>query len=127
MAGKLATLVSFVFVATAAAMAVPAKRQATIPGQGTWFNSNAVGACGVFESDSQHIAAVSLPLRQFLGGNANTCGRQLLVTANGRSTTVTVTDVCPGCGDFDLDLSPTAFQDLADLSVGRINIEWGFL
>ncbi|TDL15732.1 plant expansin [Rickenella mellea] len=126
MVGKLVTLFPFLFIATASAMTVPEKRQVQNPGQGTWFNSNAVGACGVFESDSDHIVAVSTQLRQFLGGNGNTCGRRITASSGGRSTTVTVTDVCPGCGLTDLDFSPAAFQDLAPLSVGRINIDWVF-
>ncbi|TDL15735.1 barwin-like endoglucanase [Rickenella mellea] len=126
MAGKLVTFVLFLFVATAAAMTLPEKRQSTLAGQGTFFNSNAVGACGVFESDSDHIVAVSSQLRQLFGGNA-VCGRRITASSGGRSTTVTVTDVCPGCGFLDLDFSPAAFQDLAPLAVGRININWAFV
>ena len=39
----------------------------------------------------------------------------------GKTTTVTITDRCTGCALTDLDFSPTAFQDLADESVGRIS------
>ncbi|TDL21291.1 hypothetical protein BD410DRAFT_840733 [Rickenella mellea] len=124
MAGKLVTFISLIFVTTAASMAVPAKRQNF--GQGTWFNSNAFGACGNLEFDSQHIVAVSTQLVNQLG-KPGVCGRTIVASSGGRSTTVTVTDSCPGCGINDLDFSPTAFQDLADLSVGRINIEWSFV
>lgn len=42
----------------------------------------------------------------------------------GKSTTVTVTDRCQGCAITDLDFSPTAFSDLANESLGRIDITW---
>ncbi|KAI0742254.1 hypothetical protein C8Q80DRAFT_1050949, partial [Daedaleopsis nitida] len=61
----------------------------------------------------------------FHGATANPnlnpmCGRQMRVTAAGRSVTATVVDTCPG-----YRLSPTAFQQLAPLSVGRFHgINW---
>ena len=42
--------------------------------------------------------------------------------------TVQVVDRCVGCKYFDLDLSPAAFEELADLSVGRLkNVFWEFV
>lgn len=41
-------------------------------------------------------------------------------TDEGRSVTVTVTDRCVACATTDLDFSPSAFQQLAELSVGRL-------
>lgn len=38
----------------------------------------------------------------------------------GKSVTVTVTDRCTGCDVTSLDFTPTAFQNMADLSVGRL-------
>ena len=37
----------------------------------------------------------------------------------GHSVAVTVTDRCTGCAEFDLDLSPAAFSQLASESTGR--------
>ncbi|TDL15730.1 hypothetical protein BD410DRAFT_832470 [Rickenella mellea] len=129
MAGKLATLFSFIFVTTVAAMAVPPKRQTTLKLVGqelndrtpaTWFNPSGVGACGVSENGGEHIAAVSPAFR-------NLCGALLAVTGNGKCTVAVITDVCPGCGEFNLDLSPAAFQDLAPLSTGKVEIVWTIL
>ena len=56
------------------------------------------------------------------------CGRQAVVTtADGtRSVTVTVVDKCPGCVNlYDLDLSQTAFSQLADPALGFVEgVEW---
>jgi len=42
---------------------------------------------------------------------------------------VTVVDKCGGCSNInDLDLSPAAFNQLADPALGRINpVEWFWL
>ena len=57
------------------------------------------------------------------------CGRQMLVTGpDGKQVTVTVADTCPGCAPGSVDLTPTAFQQLASLDVGRIHgISWTLL
>ena len=47
-----------------------------------------------------------------------------LFSDNGKSITVTVTDRCTACAITDLDLSPSAFSDLAAESVGRFDMTW---
>ena len=38
---------------------------------------------------------------------------------------VTVEDKCAGCAEFDLDMSPAAFRQLGDESLGRIHdVTW---
>jgi len=37
----------------------------------------------------------------------------------GKTVEVTVQDACQSCGDSDLDMSPAAFDRLADPSVGK--------
>ena len=50
------------------------------------------------------------------------------VPAGGDDVTVTVADTCPGCAPGSVDLTPTAFQQLASLDVGRIHgISWTLL
>ena len=54
------------------------------------------------------------------------CGRQMIVTGpDGKSVTVTVADTYPGCAPGHVDLTPTAFQQLASPNVGRLHgITW---
>ena len=54
------------------------------------------------------------------------CGRQMKITGpDGKTVTVTVADTCPGCAPGSVDLTPTAFQQLASLDVGRLHgISW---
>ena len=43
----------------------------------------------------------------------------------GKSVNVMIVDACGGCsGSTDLDFSPAAFSQLADESLGRIDITW---
>ena len=45
----------------------------------------------------------------------------------GKSVTVTITDRCVGCAEFDLDFAPSAFSILADQSLGRLHgMTWHF-
>ncbi|KAM5539631.1 hypothetical protein V8D89_006740 [Ganoderma adspersum] len=59
------------------------------------------------------------------------CGRKMKLTAaDTKSVSVTVEDTsgCPMCAVGGIDLSPVAFQQLADLAVGRLhNVSWTLL
>ncbi|KAL1697424.1 Non-catalytic module family EXPN protein [Schizophyllum commune] len=118
-----------VFLAlTAAAFAAPTNLEARTLGRGmldhplslrasslinslaTYYDPNGgYGACGQPLQNGDMIVALSAD--QYLGG-ANYAGR---------SVTVTVRDLCPGCGVNGLDLSSGAFQQLAALAEGNID------
>ncbi|KAI0284086.1 RlpA-like double-psi beta-barrel-protein domain-containing protein-containing protein [Russula brevipes] len=110
----------------------------TQTGQATFFEPG-VGACGLTNTGSELIAAVSsnvfatfvqVYIFHFAFGltsvRRNVCGSSITVNFQGKSVTVQATDECPGCGDTDLDLSPAAFKLLADPSLGRIQVTWNF-
>ncbi|KAL1741195.1 Non-catalytic module family EXPN protein [Schizophyllum fasciatum] len=105
---------------SAAAFAAPAgELEARTLGRATYYDPNGgYGACGQPLQNGDMIVALSPD--QYLSG-AN-CGRQLVATHAGRSVTVTVRDLCPGCGANGLDLSSGAFQRLAALGEGNIDI-----
>jgi len=95
-------------------------------GDGTFY-ATGLGACGITNSNTDFIAAVSFRLFDIYPGydkiNPNTnpvCGKQVTATYKGKSVTVTITDRCTGCAMTDLDFSPSAFDQLADPSIGRI-------
>ncbi|KAI0790248.1 RlpA-like double-psi beta-barrel-protein domain-containing protein-containing protein [Irpex lacteus] len=112
------------------AQAAPAmqKRQ-TNTGSATFFTPG-LGSCGINSSAADHIVAVSASFFDtFPGATANpntnpVCGRKMTVSFQGKSTTATVVDRCPGCGPTDVDLSPAAFNDLASPDLGRIQVTW---
>lgn len=45
----------------------------------------------------------------------------------GKTVTVALTDRCTGCAEWDLDFSPSAFDQLADEDIGRLHgMTWHF-
>ncbi|KAJ6604748.1 RlpA-like double-psi beta-barrel-protein domain-containing protein-containing protein [Mycena vulgaris] len=96
-------------------------------GEATYYNTG-LGACGFTDSDStSYIAAMSVEIfdnyPNYDGTNPNNnplCKKKVKATYNGKSVTVAITDRCTGCSATDLDFSPLAFQELAELSVGRL-------
>lgn len=97
-------------------------------GEGTFY-STGLGACGKTNQDTDYIVAVSHILYEEnqVNGNSNDnslCGKKIKATYEGNSVEVTVVDSCEGCSENDLDFSPSAFSQLADESLGRIDITW---
>ncbi|KAI0067729.1 barwin-like endoglucanase, partial [Artomyces pyxidatus] len=100
----------------------------------TWY-ATGLGACGIVNTDSDYIAAVSHILFDeypgYNGANPNDnplCGRQIQANYQGNSVTITVTDRCTGCAETDLDFSPAAFDTLADPGVGRLyGMTWNWV
>jgi hypothetical protein len=103
----------------------------TYNGQGTFY-STGLGACGIVNNDGQDIAAVSHEFFDTFAGydgvnpnNNPMCGKMAVVTYEGKTVIVALTDRCEGCAYGDLDFSPHAFNQIADPSLGRINgISW---
>lgn len=97
-------------------------------GQGTYY-STGLGACGITNVDTDYICAISHELYDEYtpDGNPNDntlCGKKITAHYGGKSVEVTVVDRCEGCSYYDLDFSPSAFDLIADASLGRIDITW---
>ena len=88
-----------------------------------------LGACGWTNNDSDLIVAISESLFQTFGSQSNgnpVCGRYINVERGSKTVKVKVTDACPGCDMHSLDLSPAAFNKLADPAEGRVTIKWAW-
>ncbi|CAE6492538.1 unnamed protein product [Rhizoctonia solani] len=103
-------------------------------GQATYYGTG-LGACGITSKDTDYIAAVSQLLfdgfQGYTGSDPNSnpiCGKKIKANYQGKSVTVTVVDRCVACALRDLDFSPTAFDQLADQSLGRLSgVTWSFV
>ncbi|KAI0384922.1 RlpA-like double-psi beta-barrel-protein domain-containing protein-containing protein [Hypomontagnella monticulosa] len=82
-----------------------------------------LGSCGETSSDSDRV--VALAPAQF-ASDPQACGKTIQISMNNKTTTAKVVDKCPSCADGSIDVSSTAFQDLAPLTIGRAQIEWDF-
>eukprot|EP00033_Pygsuia_biforma_P001756 GCRY01001966.1.p1 GENE.GCRY01001966.1~~GCRY01001966.1.p1 ORF type:complete len:246 (+),score=29.12 GCRY01001966.1:136-873(+) len=94
----------------------------TFTGEATYYGGDGTGAC-MFPAANVYFAALNAPDWD----NSNHCGRCALINFEGKSVTVQIRNKCPECAHGDLDLAPSAFQQLADLSRGRIKVEWSFV
>lgn len=101
-------------------------------GDGTFYTPG-LGACGFTNNESELVAAVPFGLWDavpgYTGGNPNNnpiCGKFIKVSYQGKSVRCKVVDECMGCNiKTSVDMSPAAFNQIADPSVGRIhNIQW---
>lgn len=104
---------------------VDVEKRQTYTGRGTWFHPGE-GNCGQWNTDNDPIVAISLS--RYNSNNGANCNQWLKITntANGNTASAYVRDSCPGCGWNDLDMSPSLFSQLADLSVGELQISWYF-
>ncbi|CAG8539065.1 11051_t:CDS:1 [Cetraspora pellucida] len=97
-------------------------------GEATFYNTG-LGACGITSNDNQLVAA--LPASDYdslmTDGNPNhsgACGKMATVVCGGKTVTVKIVDRCPNCKSGDIDLSPAAFDCLANQAVGRIQVSY---
>ncbi|CAE6527923.1 unnamed protein product [Rhizoctonia solani] len=94
-------------------------------GWATYYNTEGGrGACGKYNHNQEYVVAIGKPLwdsTQEHGGTSALCGKTATVRWRGKSVRVRVVDECPVCGYNDIDLSPSAFQKLADKEVGKLN------
>ncbi|KAF8969009.1 plant expansin [Flammula alnicola] len=104
--------------------------QGTQTGEGTFYDTG-LGACGVDIQNSDLAVAVSHLLFDnypgYNGINQNdnpVCGKILTASYQGKNVTVQVLDRMPFGQVTDLDFSPGAFETLASLDVGRIEMTW---
>ncbi|KAI8640655.1 RlpA-like double-psi beta-barrel-protein domain-containing protein-containing protein [Parasitella parasitica] len=96
-------------------------------GDATYYNTG-LGSCGWTSKESELIVALNIG-QMDNGANSNNnpnCGRSITATGPKGSVTVKVVDTCPGCANGDLDLSPAAFERIADLTAGRVPISWSW-
>ncbi|KAH8091721.1 RlpA-like double-psi beta-barrel-protein domain-containing protein-containing protein [Cristinia sonorae] len=111
-------------------MLVRAAPVVTGTGDATFYTPG-LGACGGINTEKDFIVAVSTQIfNGFPGAGANPnknpiCGKKLTATSRGKKVTVKIVDQCPGCSRDSIDLSPAAFNTLADPATGRLhNVRW---
>jgi hypothetical protein len=80
------------------------------------------GSCGAFHVNSDYTVAMNAAQM-----NSGWCNKQIKMTYNGKTTTVPITDTCPGCPYGGLDLTEGLFQFFAPSSVGIIYGDWEFV
>ncbi|SPC64917.1 uncharacterized protein UHOD_07881 [Ustilago sp. UG-2017b] len=106
---------------------------APFTGRATYYDTG-LGACGITNSDSDPIVAISRDLfEQYNPSDANPnhnslCGRKVEITWKGKTVRAFATDECPGCENTSLDMSPKVFESLDAKEKGVLDgIQWRFV
>ncbi|KAI0907439.1 hypothetical protein F4824DRAFT_392868 [Ustulina deusta] len=98
-----------------------------------------LGACGYDDSGvdtTKNIVAIS-HLDWYARGSGTSlgidmpnhpwCDQTITITADGKSTTALVHDICPSCASGSIDVSESVFMDLfGSLDAGRSTAAWTF-
>jgi expansin len=95
-----------------------------VPQQGiaTYYDfADGSGNCG-FDPTPGDLDVAAVNQAQY--DTAALCGGCATVNGPNGSVTVRLVDRCPECQPGHLDLSPEAFQQIADLAAGRVDITW---
>ncbi|KAK9680174.1 hypothetical protein K7432_016022 [Basidiobolus ranarum] len=103
-------------------------KRETFSGDGTYYNPG-LGSCEVVSGPTQLIAALNAP--QFGSyprpRDSPACFSCAKVHGPKGSVQVQIVDTCPSCKEGSLDLSPTAFEHIANLTQGRVHITWNYV
>ena len=92
-------------------------------GEATYYGADGTGNCSFDASADRMIAAIN---DVDYAGSAP-CGACVEVTGPDGVIRVRIVDRCPGCAVGDLDLSPEAFEMIAPVELGRVDISWHFV
>lgn len=99
-----------------------AKRTKPRCGRSSYYSpSVGLGACGWQNADSEMV--VALPQRWYSGK----CGQMIQIGCPEKPTVMTkIVEMCSGCEDTQIDMSPGVFGKLADLAAGRVTTCWTY-
>ncbi|KAI7900992.1 RlpA-like double-psi beta-barrel-protein domain-containing protein-containing protein [Cokeromyces recurvatus] len=98
-------------------------------GDGTYYDPGVgLTACGtIFTAEDNIVAMNEYDFGNYANpNNSPVCGVCIIVTGPKGSQKAQIQDICPatGCGRGSVDLTPAVFNQIGDLSAGRIPISW---
>ncbi|HEY4059763.1 MAG TPA: expansin EXLX1 family cellulose-binding protein [Kofleriaceae bacterium] len=91
-------------------------------GDGTYYAADGTGNCS-FDASPNDLLVGAMNNPDY-GADAAWCGGCVAITGPKGSVNVRIVDRCPECAKGDIDLSPQAFDMIADHSAGRVGITW---
>jgi expansin (peptidoglycan-binding protein) len=107
---------------TAAPSPTPGRQNPTFTGEGTYYvEADGDGNC-MFGPSPQDLMVGAMNEAQY--ANADLCGAFVQITGPRGTITVRIVDRCPECKVGDIDLSPQAFDGIAERVQGRVPISW---
>ena len=98
--------------------------QTVYKGEGTYYGATGGGNCS-FDVGTNNLKVGAMNNSQY--ANSQPCGACVEVKGPKGSLQIMVVDRCPECKQGDLDLSESAFEQIAEKSAGRVPIEWHYI
>lgn len=99
----------------------PAPGSEVHTGEGTYYAADGSGNCS-FDPSPENLMVAAM--NQVDYNNAALCGAYVEITGPKGVVVVRIVDRCPECAAGDIDMSPQAFAEIADLPQGRVPISW---
>jgi expansin (peptidoglycan-binding protein) len=94
-------------------------------GEATYYDfADGSGNCG-FPPTPDDLMVGAMNHTDYAGSAV--CGACVRLTGPNGTIDIRVVDQCPECPEGDIDLSPTAFSQIAALSAGRVPITWRYV
>jgi expansin (peptidoglycan-binding protein) len=90
-------------------------------GIATYYAATGAGNCG-YDATPNDLMVAAMNAEEY--ANSAACGTCVAIDGPKGSVTVRVVDQCPECKKGHLDLSKEAFEKIADVSAGRVDISW---
>jgi expansin (peptidoglycan-binding protein) len=91
-------------------------------GEATYYTfADGGGAC-LFDPTPQDLMVGAMNQVDYDGSQV--CGECVSLTGPNATILIRIVDLCPGCKQGDIDLSPLAFSRIADTALGRVPIRW---
>jgi len=93
-------------------------------GEATYYDfADGSGNCS-FPATPDDLMVGAMNQTDYAGSAA--CGTCARVTGPEGTINIRIVDRCPECAPGDIDLSPSAFEQLAAVSLGRVPIAWAY-
>jgi expansin (peptidoglycan-binding protein) len=93
-------------------------------GEGTYYAATGEGNCS-FDASPGNLMVAAMNDRDY--GDSWICGAFVEVNGPEDSVFVRIVDRCPECPEGDVDLSREAFDQIARIEDGRVDIDWRIL
>ncbi|MFK7991174.1 MAG: expansin EXLX1 family cellulose-binding protein [Sandaracinaceae bacterium] len=93
-------------------------------GEGTYYDADGSGNCS-FPASVEDLRVAAMNQADYAGSRA--CGACVDVEGPMGRVQVRIVDRCPECAPGDIDLSPSAFDMIAERSLGRVPIRWTYV
>jgi expansin (peptidoglycan-binding protein) len=123
---KINSLIFIFAFASMSVFAAPDDGSTVHTGQATYYAATGGGNCS-FDAVADASEILVGAMNELDYDNSTVCGSFVHITGPEGEVTAMIVDRCPECPEGNIDLSPAAFETIAPLAMGLIDISWTFV